>query len=253
MLFEGTIKLPLSMDQLKVVLALKAKNQQEQKVLITQPVMAVVNAKDSTSKGASFITYISNLRLSVVLDEENEPSKEERFELLKCYLTSRMLADIKTLNECTMALLLERKGIAFDGDVFLSPEERAEFAQLHEELLVKYEMFLESILVGLPFCIKEYASTIGKDLIESKVLPVVNKPDFISSNVVSIIMEPDFLELYLSLPIKHQPAFYESQWLEPVFNGFSLISIISMNTSLFPFMQSMYEQWFTEEEIKSAS
>ena len=253
MLFEESITFPLKMEQLQKVLELKKELQQSGPVPLNIPVMAVVSTTRSALKGAHFINFVSNLRLSITLDEEDELSKDERFELLKCYLNSRMLSEIKTLNEVSTLILLERKGIVHEGDVFLTQEERAEFSQLHDELLVKYEIFIESILIGLPFSIKEYASTIGKDLIDQKVIKVITDPGYIGSNVVSMLIEPNFLEFYLSLNLKHTPAFFDSQWFEPVFNGYSLLSIMTVNSSLFPFMQSLYEQWFTEEEIKSAS
>ena len=250
LLFEDKIKLPLAMEGLQKVLELKGKKQAD-KPSLNQDVMAIVSLKDSTLKGAHFISYVSNLKLSIALDYEGV-SKEDKFELLKSYLNSRMLSEISSLIETTMVVLIENKGAEIEGSFFLDRNERKEFITEHIELIEKYELFLESILLGLPFCIKEYASTIGKDLIDNNSIQVVNDPAYISSNVVSLILEEGFIESYLAMDLKHAPKFFDSQWFEPVFNGFSLVSIVSQHCTLFPFLQSMYEGWFTEDEFKAA-
>jgi hypothetical protein len=254
LLFEGTTKLPLKMEELQKVLKLKKDLAEKgQEAPLSMESMGHISLAESSLKDVNLVSYASNLRLSFTVDYSGL-SKDEKFNLYKAYLNSRMLSEIKDLIDLTACILLERKGVEMNNseELFLNKEEREEFCQIHEELIVKYESFVESLLVGLPFCIKEYASSIGKELIDSKILPVVTDPSFISSNVVSLILVPHFLEFYLSLPIKHPPKFFDSQWFEPVFNGFSLMSIMTVNSSLFPFMQSLYESWFSEEEIKAA-
>jgi hypothetical protein len=250
MLFEETIKLPLNMEQLQKVLALKGGQDQTANPL-QQDLMCVVDYANSGLKGINFINYVANLRLSIDVDSTGL-SSEDKKTLLKDYLSSRMLSEIHNLAVESMLCLLSAKDGQYNEDFFLQAEERKEFISENSELIQKFELFLESILIGLPFCIKDYANSVGKELVENKIIEVVNDPAFISSNVVSMIVAPDFLEAYLSLPLKHQPKLFDSQWFEPVFNGFSLISIISNHSSFFPFMQSMYEGWFTEEEIKQA-
>lgn len=248
MLFKEKIKVPLNMEQLQLVLSEKAKQDQAANPL-QQELMFVIDYAASGLKGVNFINYVSNLRLAVVVDGEGL-SSEDKKALLKDYLNSRMLSEIHNLTFEAIYCLLTMKDPDYSFDLFLTTEERKSFIEENLELLEKYEIFLESILVGLPFCIKEYSNSIGKDLIEQGVVEVVNDPAWISSNVVSIIMTQDFLEEYLSLPLKHSGKFFDSQWFEPVFNGYSLMSIISNHSSFFPFMQSMYENWFTEEELK---
>ena len=250
MLFEETIKLPLNMEQLQKVLALKGSQDQTANPL-QQELMCVVDYAGSGLKGVNFINYVANLRLAVEVSL-NGLSPEDKKSLLKDYLSSRMLSEIHNLAVESMLCLLSAKDDHYNQDFFLNASERKEFISENKDLLEKFELFLESILIGLPFCIKDYANSIGKELVESKVIEVVNDPAFISSNVVSMIIAPDFLEAYLALPLKHKPKLFDSQWFEPVFNGFSLISIISNHSSFFPFMQSMYENWFTQEEIKQA-
>ena len=56
------------MDQLQEVLALKGKGGSE--ATVKQDIMAEVSYKDSTLKGANFINYVSNLKLSINLVKE---------------------------------------------------------------------------------------------------------------------------------------------------------------------------------------
>lgn len=250
MLFQEVIKLPLSLEQLQVVLANKSK-EPVTTPKAKQPIMAAVSYKESTLKNMHFVNYVSNLNLSIGLIQE-DLTKEERFDLLKFYLNSRVLSQIDTLATETIMLLLHKKNsIVTDPNDFLSPEERVEFISANDEVLTRYELFLESILIGLPFVIKEYAATVGKDLIESKEIPVVSDPGFISSNVVSLIMQDGFLEFYLSHPTKHKLVLFESQWFEPVFNGQNLINIVTGHSSLFPFMQALHDNWFSPEELEN--
>lgn len=248
MLFSEVIKLPLSLEQLQLVLETKGKDEVTNKINL--PLMARVSYKESTLKDSHFVNYVSNLNLCVLIDDK-DLSKEEKFGLLKAYMGSRVLSQVHTLSDEGAALLLTMKGVECEGESFLTTEEKLEFIQDNKELLTKYELFLESILIGLPFVIKEYAAGIGKELIESGLVEVVNDPSFISSNVVSMIMTEGFLEFYLSLQLKHQPKLFESQWFEPVFNGHNLINIITNHSSLFPFMQALHDGWFTAEELEA--
>jgi hypothetical protein len=248
MYFQEKIKVPLNMEQLQLVLSEKGKQDQAANPL-QQDLMFVVDYASSGLKGVNFVNYVSNLRLAIVVDEK-DLSLEDKTSLLKDYLNSRMLSEVHNLAYEAMLCLLTMKDESFSQDLFLTVQERKKFILENTELLEKYECFLESILTGLPFCLKEYSNSIGKELIDEGVVEVINDPSWISSNVVSMIMAPDFLETYLSLPLKHKGKFFDSQWFEPVFNGYSLISIISNHSSFFPFMQSMCENWFTEEEIK---
>jgi len=254
MLFKEIIKLPLSMEQLQEVLSLKGKDDMATGK-VSQETMANVSYASSTLRGANFINYVSNLRLSIDLAVE-ELTKEDKFDLMKAYLNSRMLSEVKVLAYEGMTMLVQRKDEVATTDssaaeFFMNKAERKEFMEEYSEILERYELFLESILIGLPFCLKEYANTIGKEMIEKKEIEVINDPAFISSNVVSMIVEPDFLEMYLTYPVHNRVKFFDSQWFEPVFNGFSLISIMANHTTFLPFMQSMYSGWMTDEDIKT--
>lgn len=250
MLFPNTINLPFSLEQLNLILTNKGLDRTEAPS-INPPLLAIVSYGGSTLKGRHFLNYVANLDLTIDLVQEDIP-KLEKFELLRGYINSRAICNIKVLAVEVSLMLFQRKGINLSDDVgFLSAEEREEFILESEDILSRYEIFLESILVGLPFILKEYASTIGKELVDSGQVRVISDATYISPNVVGLIIQDGFLEFYLSLPVKHELALFESQWFEPVFNGQNLINIISGHSTLFPFMQALCDNWFTPEELKN--
>jgi hypothetical protein len=251
MLYSEPQKLPLEMTQLQKVLESKSKKDTESPELFQEP-MFFVSYKDSTLKGKFFINYVANLKLSIKLHEgATDIDKEERFELLKEYMTGTNLAQINTLNDVVAVMLLEAKGADFEEEVWLNKEERKEFAQENKELLNDWSRFLESILIGMPFCVEDYAKTIGKDLIDNDVIEVITDANIISKNVALLLEIPGFLENFLSFKLEHKPALYEAQWFEPVFSGHSLMTILQNGDgTMFAFMVGLMESWFEPEDYK---
>lgn len=251
MLIEKPQKLPLEMAELKLILESKSKDKESAPELTHEPMM-VVSYKNSTVKGKFFINYISNLKLSVLLDGTGV-SKEERLDLLKEYMTAASVTEIENLNETAAALMLEQKGETVNVDMWLSQDERKEFIETNKDIVSKWERFLDSILVGLPFCNEAYSQSVGKELIDSEMLELITDVNYIGRNVALLIATEGYIESYLSYPVKTKPAFFETQWFEPVFSGHSLMNIMSNgSSSLFPFMVSCIENWFPEEELKQA-
>jgi hypothetical protein len=249
MLIDKPQKLPLEMAELQKVLEAKSKKDVESPELCQAP-MFVASYNDSTLKGKFFLNYVSNLKLSILLDSESI-EKEEKFELLAGYMNAVNVTEIYNLNDVVAVMLLEEKGAeAETEELWLSKEERDEFREQNKDLIQTWVRFLDSILIGLPFCMEEYSKTIGKELLDNNAVELIGDANAIGKNVSLLISTPDYLEFYLSLPVNTQPAFYEAQWFEPVFSGHSMLSIMKDKGTLFPFMVGFAESWFSEDELK---
>jgi hypothetical protein len=251
MLFDEKITLPLGMNQLQKVLSFKADNLKDETIFYFDPLF-IVNYKDSSLKGKFFINYVSNLKLSILMDHSENLSKEEKFDLMKEYILSSNNSLIPTFNACLAAVLLENKGVDVGDNSWLNKQERKEFFILNQETLEKWERFLESIPYSLPFCVEHFAQSLGKKFIEEGQVELIDDPNYVGKNIAYLTLIPDFIEFYISLKSKHKPALFEPQWFEPIFSGHSMLNfMITGPSSLFPFMTGLFDDWFKPEDLKN--
>lgn len=249
MLFNDVINLPLDMARLQETLKFKSENHKDEALFYFEPMFSV-SYKNSSLKGKFFINYVSNLKLSILLDSTEYLSKEEKFELLKEYIYSSNNSLIPTLNACLASILLESKGVDIGDGCWLNKTERSEFYDLNKEILEKWERFLESIPYGLPYCVEQFAQSLGQKFIDEGQVELVDDPNYVGKNIAYLILIPDFLEFFISLNPKHKPALFEPQWFEPIFSGHSLLNLmVTGPSSLFPFMTGLFEDWFKPEDL----
>jgi hypothetical protein len=253
MVFEEKLVIPFSVEQMQKILSLR-KAKDLTKPMIAQDPMCVVDYEKSTIKGKFFVNFISNLKISILLDKTSPLKKEDKFELLEAYMTAPKLAEIPTLNSVVCVLLLEEKtGLMYPDKkpIFLSQEERTEFRTLHQELVSKWITFIDSVPLSLMYFYKPFTENSGKDLIQSKDVEIIEDHLYISANVATALITPNFLEDYLAFsktPVQSNKIF-ELQMYEPIFDGYSLMSVLRESPSLV-FINGLFNNWLTVEVAK---
>lgn len=251
MLLQEEQTLPLDMAELQKVLESKTQKDIE-KPEIVQDIMMNVSYEQSTLKGKFFLNYVGNLKLSITLSDD-ATTAEDRMSLLQNYMESSNQCEVHTLNDIVAVMLLEEKGAGLENDdLWIKKPNRDKFRSDNKELIAKWTQFLDSTVYNLPFCIEQYSATIGKKLIEDGTLELVSDANWIGKNVVYLYTVENYIENYISYPTNTIPKFFESQWLEPIFTGYSLMSVmVEGNGSLFPFMLAMFDQWYKEDTTEA--
>lgn len=251
-MFKEELTLPLQPDQLQKILGARSAVELTEAKIDAEPI-GFVSYKDSTLKNEAFINYVSNLKLSIMLNTDGV-SKEDKFELLKIYLKHRNISDIKNLQRTIGGILLEEKGISLDEDMLgsiLTKKERKEFAKAERETIDKYHHFLESILIGMPYFNKQYAASIGKEEIDKGNVKINSDNLYVGTNVASLILDADFLMGFFAKgPVKEfEPTLFELHLFDPIFQGHSLVSLLmESNSPAFMYMIGLFEGWVKREE-----
>lgn len=252
MLFREELKLPLGMDQLKKILEQRSSVELMEAEIPDKP-MGIVSYQNSGLKDDQFINYVANLKLCVELKTDEEIPSEEKIGLLEAYLKSHNMSSITTLNEALGIIILEEKGLPNEDEskIWLNPDERKTFSENNKEELGKWIKFMDSLVYSLPMSVEQYAETIGKELIDEGHLEVIDDNRAVGANIGFLAITPGFLEHYFSLPIKTKPALYEVQMFDPIFSGYSMISLLSSRDSLlYQFMVGLFEGWFEKDKVK---
>jgi len=168
----------------------------------------MINYKDSKLKGSKLLTYLSNLEIPCDIDLNLDD--EEKYQLLKDYMSSPMIVNIKSLELLTIDVLSEAKGL-------LDNNHKA-FIGENTELINDWISKLDSLTIYNMHVVgnKEF-----KDFVNQ--FPVSDKDDLIGVNFVSLLKHESFYSFYAKI---HQDKlkFYNHYFNDYMFKGKSLFS-----------------------------
>ena len=183
----------------------------------------VVNYEESQLQGNSLLIYLSNLDIPCEIEFSENVSKEQRFELLKCYMESRNLYSIPSFTKTWVELLLLYKGSDYEkafATEFLTVEEQREFIEQNKELIEKSVRFCDSLPFFLITTTRAYQDKFGEEIEDG--VDVVDDPFFVGQNVVDMFFLRDFFELYFAAPTTFKPTYFKRQFREMMFRGRNL-------------------------------
>lgn len=204
-----------------------------------------VDYGESRIKGEFFLNYLGNLRMCVAIT--NVPTLADKTELLKTYITSRLPQGTIDLSEEVGKLLMQKKGIYYN-DGFLTVTEREKFLEENADVLGEWEKFLDSVPFMVPFVFNYYRDTIGKELLESGDVEVIDNPLLVSPNVINLFYMPDYIESYLSKVQKALPRMYSYLFYSQCFEKMGLIDVLQSQTTLVPFLHMLGTKHMKENE-----
>lgn len=174
-----------------------------------------IDLKNSRLKGEAFATYLANMKMRCSLIEDSELPSEEKYDLLKNFLTYPYAILCTTLVDVSCILFLRSKGLpvkltnswmSFDEiDTFLKEPE-------NQDILKRCSLFLESMLVTIPSFNNDVRESFLLPAIEASVIEQVDDPSYVSVNLYGAITTPEFLELYLSQPplFDEKPKYFKN-------------------------------------------
>lgn len=251
MIFDETVAFPLKFNQLKKMNEHRKQNADMQEPLLQEPMMRV-SYNNSAFKEEAFLIFAANQKICGVLEKE-EMTYETRESLLRCYMELNKRSDFLDLTAVVGQMLLEKKGCDIEDvdvdDMFMNTNERAKFASDHPELIDKWILFLDSVLINMPYALKGYAEQRGEEV--EKHYGTIEDLTYIGLTVSNLLVSPGYLEAFLSKPAITEPKVFTEHLYEPVFSGHTLINVLaSGNNSIFPFMVAMYQDWISEESNK---
>ena len=177
-----------------------------------------INYDDSTLKGEKLLTYLSNLDVPCDVFFKNT-SKEEKFDIVKSYLNTRMLVNIKSLEVTALLIVLASKGIdntSYYNNNLLTIEEINEFIEFNKEIVEKWTIALASGSVYNLYTIKDDKI---KDLTND--FDKVDDAEYCGINYVKLYNYLSVFELFPKVKPKDK-KFLVKQFTEPMFKGSSM-------------------------------
>jgi hypothetical protein len=194
---------PISIDNLK-------------KYFADKNIKFVIDYKNSALKGSKLLIYLSNLDVPVDIDI-NETS-EEFYPLLKDYLESSFILDVKLLEVSAIKVMLASRNLL---ENLREPEENKQklvaFIEENTELIKEWSSRLDSLTLYNFYTIKDVQF---KEFVE-------NYPNGESTtkgiNFVSLLKHEDFYSFYEAVDVSNL-KFYKDYFNEYIFKGKNLFS-----------------------------
>lgn len=170
----------------------------------------VIDYDQSKLKGAKLITYLSNLDLPVDIDLTNVET-DELYLLLKDYMTSPMLVNVRSLEYLAMTIIAEYKGLA-------SKLDHTDFIENNLDLVKNWVNKLDSLTLFNMYIInteqtKSFAESFPKD----------ETDDVSGINFISLLKHEDFFMLYQKVD-KNNLKFYTKYFNNYMFKGRNMYS-----------------------------
>jgi len=180
------------------------------KYFVDKNTLYEINYSQSKLKGSKLITYLSNLDLPCNINF-SECSAEDRYSLLKEYMHSPMLVNIKSLEYFVISILAVAKGLTKD-------EKHSIFINENFELVEKWINKIDSLTLYNMYIInseqtKQFAESYPKD----------ETDDIAGVNFISLLKHEEFYLLYNKVD-KNKLKFYTKYFNEYMFKGRNLYS-----------------------------
>lgn len=214
------------MNNVKVV-TLPLKVEELKEFIEKKDTLYVVSYKDTQIKGNVAYNYLSNLDLHAEFDF-TDCDYELREEALTSFMQTRNLisSDGPRLN--VAQILLEKRGIdtqdMFSNSMF-SKDEIELFITNNQEILNKWEQFLESTIIYAQMCLRtEFDDENFKLENPYPDLEVIDDIHWLGTNIVTLFSIPTFMEQFLSITPIHPHVYFKQQFEEYMFKGSNLFS-----------------------------
>lgn len=230
MIFKSKITLPLKSDQLQKVFKNKTNNDSDKKINLTK--IAKVDYKKSSIKDEHFLNFVSNLSLNIDIIHDASLTYEEKASLLKAYMTSRNYCEINTLRDTCLVLMLsehiDTKELKLK--TWLNKKQLSRFKEENKDIVEKWIYFLDSVSITMPFYINSFADDLGQEILDNNEIELIDDPMYVGVNVGHLIASEGFMDFYISVSRSNKKlALFESHLNDPVFNGLTLIDILSQS------------------------
>lgn len=214
-----------------------------------------LDLKNSKLKGESFVTYIANMKLKCELINDSSLEKEEKFEVLKNFLTYAYFVDCETLIDSSLLVFLRYRNIPFQSqNSWINSEEIDEFISLNKNILENIADFYDSMLLSIPSFNMTFKKEILEPALASGEIKLIEDPNLISINVISLLKVPNFLENFISCnnQLERELKYYKYQVEKFSYdkkNLFDILMGLKDNSFILSLTNIFYSEEKEEEEI----
>jgi hypothetical protein len=158
-----------------------------------------IDLKNSALKGEAFITYISNMQMNCSLAIDETVPSEEKFEILRLFLTSRQTIKCDTLLNTTALLLLKSRNVDVQNSIgWLSFDEVKLFIEQNKSLIDDISDFIDSMPLTATCFNTEIKEEYLVPAIEKGEVEVITDLEAIGVNILALMGITDFLEFSLA-------------------------------------------------------
>jgi len=190
------------------------------KYFIDKNTLYIIDYKQSQLKSNKLMTYLSNLEIPCDI-KLNELDTVELYELVKSYMETTMIVNLKSLELFVIHLILETKGL-------LKEECHKDFIEANKELIDSWISKLDSLTLYNMFSVDndEFKSFV-------KQFPEDDTDSVHGINFVSLLENKEFYDIYIKID-QNKLKFYSKYFQEYMFRGKNMYSYwANENNSLF--------------------
>jgi hypothetical protein len=200
----------------------------------------IIDAKESTLKGQTLLTYLSNLDIPCDITNIDE-------ELLLAYLKSPFMVSVKSLELTAIMLMMTTAGLNNGQQPIETGGWLSDFVAEHDEIIEQW--------INKAFCLPLYNfSTINDDRIDDFLasVNVDESTDMTGVNVISLLKHEEFYILFSMIPPDFKPTYFKHWFNQPVFRGKQLFAYwATSNNPLFLLTNSIASGELTSDMLKS--
>lgn len=216
---------PLSVEELTTYFDTKEKGER---------LAFIIDYTRSGLKGKSLMTYLSNLEITASLRVDIDSPREERFDLIHAYMSSRSIVECPVLAATAAQVLAVVQGYAEFHDYLshpiLTPDETVEFVELHTDIVAQWAAMMNSMWVFAAECASD--KTVFEEVRPSLV--EIDDAYFVGKNFVNLFGLAPFMEIYYSR-VPDVMFYFTKQFHDAMFGSKRLATwfIIPSNPLLF--------------------
>lgn len=179
-----------------------------------------IDYANSLLKGDKLLTYLSNLDVPCKLTGWDNTPVEDRFEILKDYMNSKLVVNSPELEVCVLKILYEASEYPFfvsyeTVENILSKEEINIFCKNNKELTEKWLTMLASCSLYAIHTVPELSELVQKEH------ETIDDYDYCGVNFVNLFAHEITQEL---MTADRKLYYFEKQFNEPMFKGKNMFS-----------------------------
>lgn len=231
-----------------------------QQVFLNTDAHYTIDLKNSKLKGEAFVTYIANMQINCSLATVEGTSKEEKFEVLKHYLTFRQTIKCDTLLNTTALMLLKFVGVPVELTCdWMNFDEMREFAELNKEIVLETALFINSAPLFVAAFNNDFRKEVFDKAVENGEIEVIDNPDIVGINAINLFSIPNFTEVFIGAVFENPDnqgltlRYYKAQVERLQYDRKTVFDIfigLKENSFLMSFVNLMFNQSEDGAELK---
>ncbi len=186
-------------------------------------IVFMVDYANSRLKGQTFLTYLSNLNIPSDVVFGPDFTEEMYFEVMKAYMSQRMVVTSECLNVHVAQLLLLAKGVKYENIPYktnIGEETIFKFLEDNLDMVLRWLHFIDSSMIFCTFAIE----SLNREFKPFEKLEVIEDKEYVGHNVVNLYTLPMFTQCYFGLEgATYRESFFKHQFEDYMFANQRLV------------------------------